>query len=659
MLCGGLPRHGIDTSVVSVYASGLDTVSQRDLGVPLIDLRRRRRGDYGYFPALVSTLRELRPDIVHAHLHTGQYPGRIAALLAGVPSIVLTVHGHEPGGPIRWALDRVLHARTARFVVFTQNQRQRYAHEQRVPGERIAVIPNGAFARPPAARRVGTAFRAGHSGASVRGVRNRAVDRAEESRSAVARRSGSGFARRRRSAPRSGRDRPARRRPPRTGPRVGPRGPRPVPGLSRGCGATVCGHGHLHAALDLGGHAAGAGRGDALRIGAAGHALARSRRFRARRRSDGATSPRASTARRSARRSFARAAPATPRTAVAARASASARRRSIPTQWSRRMRPSIATSSDEGRLPTSLFPYAPEEQFFEPEIRPSAGARGRTSSSFRSPGRRRRRRHISGLPVATLHLPMLGTRVFALALREFARAPVPARSPPRSRLRWRGSSSPRALVNLMTFPKSLAVASEVRRLGIDHVHAAWLTTPATVAYVVWRLTGVEFSTSAHSHDIFARNMVAEKVRTARFTRVISERNCRRMRRELPAALAARCVVGHLGVDLPPDAPAPPEREPRIVCVARLHPVKGHVYLLERCACWPTAVTPSPAIWPATVNCAPSSPSVCAAWDSRTAFAFWATCPMPNSSMRSAAPTTTFRSWPAPSGRANVKAFRSR
>ena len=153
MLCGGLAGEGIDAGVVSVYSSGLDRGARAALGVPIVDLGRNGRKDLGYFRPLVGSLRSLRPDVVHAHLHTGQYAGRIAALLAGVPSIVLTIHGHEPGGPVRWALDRVLHARTKRFVVFTEAQRRRFAREQHVPLERIAVIPNGALARPASASR--------------------------------------------------------------------------------------------------------------------------------------------------------------------------------------------------------------------------------------------------------------------------------------------------------------------------------------------------------------------------------------------------------------------------------------------------------------------------------------------------------------------------
>jgi glycosyltransferase involved in cell wall biosynthesis len=145
-LCGELARSGVDVTLVSVYPSGLEPGEVAGLGVPLIDLGRQGRRDHSYFPKLVRTLRRSRPDVVHLHLHTGQYPGRVAAVLARAPAIVLTMHGDEPRSRVRWVADRVLHARTARFVVFTEAQRRRFAAEEGVPLERIAVIPNGVAA---------------------------------------------------------------------------------------------------------------------------------------------------------------------------------------------------------------------------------------------------------------------------------------------------------------------------------------------------------------------------------------------------------------------------------------------------------------------------------------------------------------------------------
>ncbi|GAC1580953.1 MAG: glycosyltransferase [Candidatus Elarobacter sp.] len=152
-LCPGLITAGIDAQVVSVYPSGLDAAAQRRLGVPVVELERRGRRDLGFFPRLVGTLRAMEPDVVHAHLHTGQEAGRAAALLAGVPAIALTVHGAEPGGALRWNVDRILHARTTRFIVFSEAQRRRFAAEQHVRPERIAVIPNGVLVPAPRASR--------------------------------------------------------------------------------------------------------------------------------------------------------------------------------------------------------------------------------------------------------------------------------------------------------------------------------------------------------------------------------------------------------------------------------------------------------------------------------------------------------------------------
>lgn len=146
-LCPGVAAAGIDVRVASVYPSGLDDAQRTALHAPVIELGRRGRTDLGFFPRLVGTLRALRPDVVHGHVHTGQYAGRAAGVLAGVPAIVLTVHGPEPGGPVRWAVDRMLHARTARFIVFTESQRRRLSSQQQIPLERIAVIPNGVVPR--------------------------------------------------------------------------------------------------------------------------------------------------------------------------------------------------------------------------------------------------------------------------------------------------------------------------------------------------------------------------------------------------------------------------------------------------------------------------------------------------------------------------------
>jgi colanic acid/amylovoran biosynthesis glycosyltransferase len=137
------------------------------------------------------------------------------------------------------------------------------------------------------------------------------------------------------------------------------------------------------------------------------------------------------------------------------------------------------------------------------------------------------------------------------------------------------------LKNVMVFPKGLAVGRYVRRNGIEHIHAHWLTTPATVAYVASLMTGVRWSCTAHAHDIFADNLISEKATSACFVRIISERNCRSFERLTGGRYAARTRVVHVGVDVPTkEAQRTDGRTLRILCPARFHAMKGHRDLLD-------------------------------------------------------------------------------
>jgi glycosyltransferase involved in cell wall biosynthesis len=151
-LCAGLASSGVDVTVVSIYPDALEPAEREALGFPVVTIGRGSRRDLSFFPRLVKTLKELSPDVVHAHLHAGKYAGRIAALAAGSRTIVFTEHGDEASGALRGAVNRILNPRTTRFVTFNETQRRRFSTDERVPLERIAVIPNG-VAAPPAADR--------------------------------------------------------------------------------------------------------------------------------------------------------------------------------------------------------------------------------------------------------------------------------------------------------------------------------------------------------------------------------------------------------------------------------------------------------------------------------------------------------------------------
>lgn len=145
---------------------------------------------------------------------------------------------------------------------------------------------------------------------------------------------------------------------------------------------------------------------------------------------------------------------------------------------------------------------------------------------------------------------------------------------------WRIASPRYAMAaklrNLALFPKALATARYVRKHDIDHIHALWLTTPATIAYVASMMTDVPWSCTAHAHDIYCSdNLLGVKVRSATFVRVIGERHRAHLARDTGVAVNELELL-HLGVELPAVPAALPDgaRPLQIACVARLHPMKG-------------------------------------------------------------------------------------
>jgi glycosyltransferase involved in cell wall biosynthesis len=132
---------GIDSAALTVLAPrGPRPV----LTVPLFAADRRGHRDVAFVSRMIAAMRRWQPAVVHTHTHYGKYWGRIAAIAAGVPSIVHTEHNSEFGSPAVFrAFDLVLDPRTDAFVTFSAVQRARLVREGRIRPERIVVIPNG------------------------------------------------------------------------------------------------------------------------------------------------------------------------------------------------------------------------------------------------------------------------------------------------------------------------------------------------------------------------------------------------------------------------------------------------------------------------------------------------------------------------------------
>ena len=177
--------------------------------------------------------------------------------------------------------------------------------------------------------------------------------------------------------------------------------------------------------------------------------------------------------------------------------------------------------------------------------------------------------------------PLLSPGILRRALRSLARAPKRTFSALAAVLTSREAG---LLKNAAVVLKALALADWVREHSFDHVHAYWVSTPATVAMIAARVAGVPWSATAHRWDIYERNAFDVKMRDAAFIRTISERGMADMRSAMPFA-RERIVRVPLGAAIPslPVLPQADLEELHAICPAALVAVKGHEDLLDAVA----------------------------------------------------------------------------
>lgn len=107
--------------------------------------------DYRAYRAILREIRTFRPNIVHTHAAKAGFLGRTAALRAGVPVVVHTLHGHvfhSYFSPFKTRvfleLERYLARRSSAVVVVAPSQKNELVETYKLcPPERVRVVYNG------------------------------------------------------------------------------------------------------------------------------------------------------------------------------------------------------------------------------------------------------------------------------------------------------------------------------------------------------------------------------------------------------------------------------------------------------------------------------------------------------------------------------------
>ena len=143
-LARGLPRHKYRATVCCLNWEGKLAARLKSDGISVISLGKKPGLDHAIVPKLMDVMRERQIDLVHTHLWTSNFWGRIAARLAGVKAVVATEHNVDVWKS-RWhfAVDKLLARATDRVIYVSDTVQNFYLSKTGVGSPKGLRIHNG------------------------------------------------------------------------------------------------------------------------------------------------------------------------------------------------------------------------------------------------------------------------------------------------------------------------------------------------------------------------------------------------------------------------------------------------------------------------------------------------------------------------------------
>lgn len=177
-LVGYVRQRGLHVHALASPGPDLTAFGER-YGVPTFAVEMSRRitplRDLRALRGIVRVLRQIRPDIVHAHTPKGGLLGLIAAWLAGVPVRIYHMRGlplmQASGGKralLRWT-ERVSCSLAHRVISVSHSLREVAIREGLCPPEKLRVLAGGSGQGVDAELRFNPARLRSHAGREVRG----------------------------------------------------------------------------------------------------------------------------------------------------------------------------------------------------------------------------------------------------------------------------------------------------------------------------------------------------------------------------------------------------------------------------------------------------------------------------------------------------------
>ncbi len=143
-LVRGMPADRYESAIWCLEEADRLGCELRAGGTKVVELGRRRRRDLGLFWRVAALARASRIDILHCHDELSWFYGTIGASLAGVPRIIMTVHGRRAQIAKRHLREqRLLAWRTATIVCVSACLRQQLLDQLGVAATKVVAIPNG------------------------------------------------------------------------------------------------------------------------------------------------------------------------------------------------------------------------------------------------------------------------------------------------------------------------------------------------------------------------------------------------------------------------------------------------------------------------------------------------------------------------------------